>query len=297
MPEENSGSALMAGNPASAPAAGNSGAPGAPSAPPAGDPGTPPAGDKPAASSGSWYDNIDDADLKGYVQNKGWKDPKELADGYRNLEKLLGGEKIPMPKGADDKEGWARVYDALGRPKTADDYKLQVPEGDDGAFAKVAAGKFHELGLTAEQAAGLNAWWNETQQGRMTEYTQQTAAKAEADLQSLRSEWGAAYDENVEFGRRAAREYGLDQDKLTKIESALGTGEMIKLLAQIGRAQGESNFVDGGTGSKGFGMTPEAAQQRISALRADKDWTSKYLAGNADATQELARLMKLAYPE
>ena len=294
MPEENSGSAILAGNPASAPAAGNSGAT-APSAPPTGDV---PAGDKPSAPvNGNWYDNIDDADLKGYVQNKGWKDPKELADGYRNLEKLLGGEKIPMPKGADDKEGWARVYDALGRPKTADDYKLQVPEGDNGEFAKVAAGKFHELGLTAEQARGLNEWWNQTQQGKMQEFAQQTAAKAEADLQSLKSEWGAAYDENLEFGRRAAREYGLDQDKLSKIEAAIGTGDMIKLLAQIGRAQGESSFVDGESGGKGFGMTPEAAQSRINALRADKEWTSKYLAGNADATQELARLMKLAYPE
>lgn len=295
MPEENSGSALMAGNPASNPAAGNGAPAGAPSAAPA-DAGSP-AGDKPAAANGSWYDNIDDADLKGYVQNKGWKDPKELADGYRNLEKLLGGEKIPMPKGAEDKEGWNRVYDALGRPKTADDYKLPVPEGDTGEFAKIASGKFHELGLTAEQAQGLAAWWNETQTGKMQEYTQQTVAKQEADLQSLKSEWGAAYDENLEYGRRAAREYGLDQGKLEKIEAALGTGEMVKLLAQIGRAQGESSFVDGNSGSKGFGMTPEAAQQRISALRADKDWTSKYLAGNADATQELARLMKLAYPE
>jgi hypothetical protein len=294
MPEENSGSALMAGNPASNPAAGNGAPAGAPSAPPAGEA---PAGDKPAAATGSWYDNIDDADLKGYVQNKGWKDPKELADGYRNLEKLLGGEKIPMPKGADDKEGWARVYDALGRPKTADDYKLQVPEGDDGAFAKVAAGKFHELGLTAEQAAGLNAWWNETQQGRMQEYTQQTAAKSQEDLNNLKTEWGGAYDENLEYGRRAAREYGLDQGKLEKLEAALGTGEMVKLLAQIGRAQGESSFVDGNSGNKGFGMTPEAARQRVDALRADKEWTTKYLQGNADAQQELARLMKLAYPE
>lgn len=300
MSEANSGSGVLSGNPASNPAAGGTAGAGAPSGNqnPAGDAGNHAgnAGNQ-APANGNWYDSIEDNDLKGYVQNKGWKDPKELADGYRNLEKLLGGEKMPMPKGADDKDGWNRVYDALGRPKTAEEYKLPVPEGDNGEFAKVASGKFHELGLSAAQAQGLAEWWNATQAQNMQNFQAQSNAKIESDLQSLKSEWGAAYDENVEFGRRAAREYGLDQDKLSKIESALGTAEMIKLMAQIGRAQGEAKFVDGENKGNTFGMTPAAAQQRIEQLRADRDWTSKYLAGNADATNELARLMKLAYPE
>jgi hypothetical protein len=293
MSEAPNGSATLAGNPASNPAAGNDAGAGAPS-------GTnnQPAGSQPnAAPTGNWYDSFDDNELKGYVANKGWKDPRELADGYRNLEKLLGGEKIPMPKGAEDKDGWNRVYDSLGRPKTADEYKLPVPEGDDGAFAKVASGKFHELGLSAAQAQGLAEWWNATQAENQQNFTQQSAAKIEADMQALRKEWGGAYDENVEFGRRAAREYGLDEAKLTKIENALGTSEMLKLMSQIGRAQGESKFVDGENKSNRFGMTPEAARSRVEQLRGDREWTAKYLAGNADATEELNRLMKLAYPD
>lgn len=246
---------------------------------------------------GNWWDTFQDNDLKGYVANKGWKDPADLAVGYKNLEKLLGAEKIPMPKGADDADGWSRVYDALGRPKSADDYKLPVPQGDDGAFAKLAAGKFHELGLTAKQAEGLAAWYNEQGTGRMQEVQQQSAAKAEADMAALKSEWGNAYDENVEFGRRAAREYGLDESKLSALENALGTGEMLKLMARIGRAQGESSFVEANTAGGGFGMTPAAAQQRITALREDRAWSAKYIAGDAEARAEMQRLMSLAYPE
>jgi hypothetical protein len=247
-------------------------------------------------ASGNWWDGFQDNELKGYVQNKGWKDPADLAVGYKNLEKLLGAEKMPMPKGADDAEGWNRVYDALGRPKSADDYKLSVPEGDDGGFAKLAAGKFHELGLTAKQAEGLAAWYNEQGSGRMNEMQQQQAAKAEADMQSLKQEWGAAFDENVEYGRRAAREYGLNAEKLSALENSLGTSEMLKLMATIGRAQGESDFVTSSSGNT-FGMTPSAAQQRINALRADKTWTAKYISGDADARSEMQRLMNLAYPE
>ena len=283
MSDANSGSAMLAGNPASTDAAVDQG--GAPAASPA-----------PAApAAGSWYDSIEDGDLKGYVQNKGWKDPVELANGYRNLEKLLGGEKIPMPKGAEDKDGWSRVYDALGRPKSADDYGLQVPEGGSPEFAKAAAGKFHELGLSKGQAEALTAWYNEQAQAQMGATQQAQGAKVEQDLQALKGEWGGAYEENIELGRRAAREFGMDADKLTALENALGTGEMLKFMSRIGRGLTEHNF-EGGRSATGFGMTPEAAQQRISQLREDRDFTAKYLGGNADARAEMERLMRLAFP-
>lgn len=293
-----SGSAMLAGNPAGDAAAGNAGA-GAPasnnaSATVTAD--TTGVNNQAPNPAGNWWDGFQDTELKGYVQNKGWKDPADLAVGYKNLEKLLGAEKIPMPKGAEDAEGWNRVYDALGRPKSAEDYKLPVPEGDTGDFAKLAAGKFHELGLTAKQAEGLAAWYNEQGAGRVSEMQQQSAAKAESDMQALKQEWGGAFDENVEFGRRAAREYGLNVEKLSALENSLGTSEMLKLMAKIGRAQGESEFVTSSSGNT-FGMTPAAAQQRITALREDKTWTAKYIGGDVEAKAEMQRLMQLAYPE
>lgn len=284
MSDAMSGSAVLAGNPAAAPAAGNEGGQGAQGAAPA------PA----AAPAGAWYDGIEDGDLKGYVQNKGWKDPVELANGYRNLEKLLGGEKIPMPKGADDKEGWARVYDSLGRPKSADDYGLQLPEGGNGDFLKAAAGKFHELGLSKQQAAELANWYNEQATGQMGAAQQAQAAKVEQDMQALKGEWGQAWEENVELGRRAARQFGLDQGKLEALENAFGTAEMLKFMSRIGRGLTEHTF-ESGRSTNSFGLTPDAARQRIAALREDRDFTSKYLAGNADAQGEMKRLMEVAY--
>lgn len=284
---EASGSAILAGNPAPAPAAAESN-----SAPAL-------TNDAPAtpAANGAWYDAIQDADLKGYVQNKGWSDPIELANGYRNLEKLLGGEKIPMPKGDADAEGWARVYDALGRPKSADEYKLSVPDDyGDPEFAKSAAGKFHELGLSARQAQALTDWYNQTQGGALEAMQAQQAQRAEQDLQRLRHEWGTTWEENVELGRRAAREFGLDGDRLSAIENGMGTGEMMKFLARVGRGLTEHSF-EGGKSTNSFGMTPEAARQRVAALRSDPEFTSKYLSGNADAKAEMERLMRTAYPE
>lgn len=275
---EASGSALLAGNPA-----------------PAQDAGTETAAQQQAANT-AWYDSISDADLKGYVQNKGWSDPADLAVGYRNLEKLLGGEKIPMPKGQDDAEGWQRVYDALGRPKSADDYKLPVPDGFDPGFAKEAANQFHNLGLSAQQAQALTEWFNGTQTQAVEQFQQAQSAQAEAEIRELQREWGNAWEENVELGRRAAREFGLSDDKLSAMEGALGTKEMLEFMSRVGRGLIEHNFESGKT-TTGFGMTPEAARQRVNALRQDPGWTTKYLSGDADARSEMSKLMQLAYPE
>lgn len=289
------GSATLAGNPAGDGAAGGNG--GAPGAVSGGLPDGGQGGGTPPAPAASWLDSIEDSDLKGYVQNKGWKDPRELADGYRNLEKLLGGEKLPLPKGEDDAEGWARVYDSLGRPQAADAYKIPtMGEGQD-QFVKDVQAKFHELGLSEKQGNALAEWYHGVQQGMVDSSLAGMGQKAEADLASLKTEWGGAYDENIEFGRRAAREYGLDEAKLSKMEQALGTGEMLKLMARIGRSQGEASFQRGDGGSGQFGMTPAQAQARISELKADKGWTQKYVAGDADARAEFARLHQLAFPE
>lgn len=292
MSDASNGSAMLAGNPAGDSAAGNNGGAPAASTPPAGgndQNATPPA-------SGNWWDKIEDADLKGYVQNKGWKDPTELATGYKNLEKLLGGEKLPMPKGADDAEGWGRVYDALGRPKSAEDYKLTGEGQEASDFTKAAASKFHELGISQQQAEKLAAWYNEMGANAQQQITQQSSQKVEADLGALKQEWGQAWDENINLGQRAAREFGLDQAKLSAIENAMGTKDMLQFMAKIGRGLTEHTF-EGGKSTQSFGMTPEAARQRIGELRSDSEWATKYMNGNAEAQKEMQRLMKIAFPE
>ena len=68
-------------------------------------------------------------------------------------------------------------------------------------------------------------------------------------------------------------------------------------MARIGRSQGEAAFNKGDGGSNQFGMTPAQAQARIGELKADRAWTQKYVAGDADARAEFQRLHQLAFPE
>jgi hypothetical protein len=252
------------------------------------------------ASTGKWYDGMQDAELKGYVENKGWKTPEDAMASYRGLERLVGVDKIPMPKGDDDKEGYERVYAALGRPAKAEDYKLPVPDGMDRTFASQAEAKFHELGLSAKQASALAEWNNEFLATQMKGQQESAALQTEQDVTALKREWGpAAFDENIALGRKAAQEFEITPH-IDKLEQALGTKATLELLSRIGRGLTEHTF-EGGKTTAGFGMTPEAAKAEIAQLQGslskpgDKEFMALYLAGDSKALARMERLQKIAY--
>jgi len=164
MSDMTTGSAALAGNPASDPAAGATGGDaGQQNITQVGLPGTPDGATSSTAptSTGTWIDSIEDSELKGYVSNKGWSDPAELAKGYQNLEKLLGSEKMPMPKGPEDAEGWNRVYDKLGRPESPDGYGIKAPDGGWDARSLRAAlrGVRDRTRVVVEEAAPRRYHW------------------------------------------------------------------------------------------------------------------------------------------
>ena len=251
---------------------------------------TPPAAD--------WTTGLPD-DVKGYVQNKGFKDPGAVLESYRNLEKLIGVKEklIQLPTKDDDVNAWNEVYNKLGRPSKPEEYKIDAPkQGGDEEFAKWAKNTFHETGLTAKQAEALVAKWAEFTGSRTEAQTQVLAQAAEAQEQALKKEWGAAYDQKIKEGRRAINEFGIGPEMIDKLEGAIGFEPLMKLIANIGSKLAEPEFVTGK--APGFGpMTPEAARQKITSLRSDPEFTRRYLSGGAAERTQMESLHKWASPE
>jgi hypothetical protein len=247
----------------------------------------------------SWYQEFPE-EVRGLVETKGWKSPVDAIQSYTNLEKLMGADKagrgLVLPKEDADPSEWGQVYDRLGRPESPDGYDLPIPEGADSEFANEAKGKFHELGLTSKQAAQLTEWFNDRSMGAMSQQEEQQVQSSEAQMQELQKEWGKEFDSNIEAGRRAARQFGVQEDVLTKMENALGTKDMLKFFSNIGKGMGEDAYVEGG-GTGQFGVSPEAARVQINRLKADPAWAAKYLDGDASAKAELERLMRAGYPD
>ncbi len=248
-----------------------------------------------------WLTGADETTL-GYVRNKGWTDPAQVLDGYRNLEKLLGAERagqtVVLPKeGADPKE-WASIYDRMGRPTGPDGYKVELPQGGDAKVQSAVLEKFHELGLTKSQGEALASWYNGLGVQAAQEQQAQRVQQFQQEDADVRREWGTAFTQELAKAQAAARGLGLDAQTIDKLSDALGHKGTLQLLNKIGNRMGEDTFVSGDSNTQfGSAMTPAQAKAAIASRMADRDFVKQYTSGAAAARSEMERLHRYAYPD
>lgn len=259
----------------------------------------------------AWYEpfGLQPEDV-GYIQNKKWDSPAKLLNSYKELEKFHGvpsDQIVKLPKDLADTDGWSKVYNRLGRPETVEGYgEFKMPEDVKATLdpnrVKWADSVMHKIGLTKTQRDALMAETAKFEQGVFEGFHKDTMLKQEAELASLKQEWGAGYEERAELGRRAVRQF-LPGDEnargalLDKIESAVGTATMLKLFGNIGEQMLEDKSPMGDTKDRPFGYTKEQAaadkQALISELQADKARLANYNLGKGPDYDKMQRLIKI----
>lgn len=249
-----------------------------------------------------WASQGLDADTLGFVSTKGFKGPGDVLSSYRNMEKLLGvpaENVIKLPKDANDKAGWDAVWGRLGRPAKAEDYKLPIPQGEDGAFAKETAQWFFDAGVPAPMAQAVTEKFNAYMNGLQAKELETYNAKIEAESAELKKEWaGDLYAKNLALAKQAAVSLGVTNEMFATLEKTVGYTPVLKMFQKLGAMFGDPAFDAGGEAS-GFGeggMTPEQAQNQIKELRADPGFVKKYLAGDAESRSRMNKLHQIAYP-
>lgn len=253
----------------------------------------------------SWHSGFDQ-ETSGWLENRGLTklDEKsaipELVKGFRNAEKYIGTPADKLLKIPDwdkaDKVELDQIYSKLGRPNDPKEYNIPVPDGQPRDFADWAQGIFHEAGLSTRQANAVTSKWNEYVAGMM-EGDGVSKAQAMKDQEAgLRNEWGDAYDKYDSIAANAIQSLGLKDTQLAALRDSLGFDGAMKMFANIGEKIGEAQYVSGEGRSGNGPMTPAQAVSKISQLQGDKEWVSKYLAGNVESRNEMERLMKMAYP-
>lgn len=225
--------------------------------------------EQPAAT---WYAgfNLPDEDV-GYIQNKGWDDPIKPFQAYKELEKLRGvpaEQLIKLPKDMADKEAMRQVYARLGMPESVDGYKYEAKENMDVERADYFKGVAHELGLNAQQFNALldKAYEYETAAGQ--KYSESIKAQQESQMESLKKEWGNAFEERAELGRRAVKTFLPKEGQeaiLNTLEGSIGTAVMLKIFANIGEKLGEDKIVE--SDSRPFGQTTQQVKANIEQLK------------------------------
>lgn len=199
----------------------------------------------------------------------------EAVKSHLSLEQMLGHEKVPIPKGDDDKEGWARFSKAMGVPDKAEAYGL--PDADiPGELKnmnildkKAVSELAHSLKLTPGQAKGV---W-EAYVGKSKEAFAGAMKERQAQMTDvvnrLRGEWGDAYDSKVELGQMVINKFADEKEAqefvtATLLQSPYG----VKFLAKIGDQFAENKIGD--FSMKRFSLSPDQAQQEIDAIIKDE---------------------------
>jgi hypothetical protein len=239
----------------------------------------------------SWLEGFD-ADARGYVETKGFKEPADLLNSYRNLEKLRGvpAERlIKLPEKMDDAEAMGEVFDRLGRPEAADKYTRALgDEFNDDVFKGIAS-EAHKLGLTDAQFAG------------MQQATAQFAAKVQeaqdAQIASEFDEWKGKNADGFNAAARAMAQAGVSEEQLEGILTG-NKAALYDFLAKVGAGLNEAPVTQGDNPPAGFEMTPAAAKSKIQELMADEAFMKQYLSTNqkvrAPAIARMEALQKAA---
>jgi hypothetical protein len=216
-------------------------------------------------------------DLRGVVSIKGWKTPADTIKSYSELEKLVGHEKIALPKKNDKGEynpgEFERVMGQLGLPKDPKEYKTSVnfklPDGvalDDKFMGEFKA-EAHKAGLLPSQYAFvMDKLANVLQQGTTLQKEASEKSFNDAAL-NLRTKWGVAYEQKTAIANKILQTF-VDKGVSADVVKRFGNDPaIIELLANVGSNLSEESMSK--VGMSGSLLTPEAATQEIAKLRAE----------------------------
>lgn len=243
--------------------------------------------------------------IRGEAAFKDIKSVDALAESYLSAQRMIGVPKeqlLKLPTATADAKDWDPIYNRLGRPEKPDGYKLTVPEGAAAPEAEYVASisaKAHELGVSQKQLDGMYGWLYENATKAQAAAKADRDGKIAASVGVLKTEWGQAFDRNIQRAE-AAVDYYDDALKMGgNLKAALnrdGLGNNPG-LAKLFHALSANLNEDGKLTGKSFGsetlMSPGEAAQSISALYGDKDFMKDYMNPNKRDPAHIAAVSKM----
>ncbi len=228
-----------------------------------------------------------------------FKDVAALAKSYVAAQKLIGAERIAVPKG-EDEASWEQLYDRLGRPATPEEYKLngettvKVDPYTEMWFRNTA----HQIGLSEKQAVRLKSAWEEMVQARgQVQAISQEEAQKLLDHE-MRQEWGSVFEQKHRAAMRAVHRFA-DGEVVSHLEALMGSKSALKFFSAVGEAISEDRVE--GSGKPGFKPDPAEARAQLDSLHRDTQATEALLDRDHPRHTEYRdlrrKLYRHAYPE
>jgi hypothetical protein len=212
-------------------------------------------------------------DLRDQKALHDFKDVDGLAKSYLHLNSMIG-KKI----GELSPEELGDVYNKLGRPEKSEEYAL--PDKVNDQFKGWYTESAHKLGLTQDQARGLAESYLELENAQVADHNANIEAQQAEWAESLKTEFGNAFDQRVGAAQKAVEAFGGAELKEAMDSTGLGNHPaMVKAFAQIGKEMLESGLTQS-EASATFGVTPEDAKNKIANLKRDPEFMKAYMSGS-----------------
>lgn len=225
-----------------------------------------------------------------------------VAKSYANAAKLVGMDKnqiLALPK-ENTPEAMGPVWDKLGRPADTkgydiEQYKEVLPPEVLGKYADIA----HKNGVSkAAFNSMIGEFVNESVAGQkmMAEQQEQQIGQWQ---QEVKKELGAAYDEKMNFARKAVETFGLTevvQQNMAVFENPA----LVKALITIGEKTSEGMVLANGSVTHGK-LAPAEAKMELAKFTSDaenvKIMTNKSHPQHEFIMKKRDELFRYAYPE
>lgn len=259
------------------------------------------AGGAPAGQTANNWRSQLPQELQDEPSLKIFNDIPALAKSFIHAQRAIGADKLVVPGKHATDDDWQQAFQKLGLPKELKDYEIKL--GESASIDKDFVAKFkenaHKAGILPQQAQKLADWFSETNKASEAEVVKVREAKIKSDLDGLKSEWGAAYDQKLGKAQQTIRE--MNDPGLVKYldESGLGNDpQLIKLLAGVAEKFMKEDTEVGGKAGLKTKYTPKEAMVEANKLMMDMKgpYHDKNHPNHKAAVTEVQELFAMANP-
>ena len=222
-----------------------------------------------ASAPVSFLDSLSE-DLRSSPSVQKFTDVNGMAKSYINLEQMVGADKVAKPGKSWTDDQYNEFYNSIGRPESADGYDFDLEGIANPEAADALRQAMWEAGLQPRQANRLAEFVSQSEQASMAEADSRIEAAVFEAEQSLRSEFGQAFEQRVGLAQNAARtllgKEGMQMFETVRLSDGRKLGdlpEVVKMFSHLAEQIGEDNLVGEPTEMI---MTPEEASRQIAEM-------------------------------
>ena len=221
-----------------------------------------------------------------------------LVKSYVHSQKMLGRGKMSIPDQNSSDADWAQIYSQLGLPEKFEDYTFDVPKNsnfEDGFLTKLKE-VGHKQGILPRQMKGLVEWYSEANNEAIKTHENQMKAETLENMTKLKTEWGQAFDQNLNMAKAAIKASNLGET-IDRWLDDTGLGDdpnMIRLLSAMGQMLKEDKLI-GEFGEAA--AAPKELQSRIDEIQQSDAYKKGEHPNHKKTITELEGLFKQMHPE